>query len=179
MEDRLGKLVELIAMDMDISCAEEVDAILEALMDVSAERWAQEISRAHELRYEREKRRVRVQNARASRRGLRADLTVKEWIETLEHFRWRCAYCQRRFSFDHLEHFFPLKWDQSGTVVDNCVPSCRSCNRAKGITQAKMWIAQLALFPADSPHQHPYKQTVESVYEYLRSRAPVNHRPSL
>jgi hypothetical protein len=73
---------------------------------------------------------VRYHLARAFELGLPATLTLEQWLETLEHFQWKCAFCQGPYIL--LEHFIPLALGIGGTVQSNCVPACRSCNSKKG-----------------------------------------------
>jgi hypothetical protein len=37
--------------------------------------------------------RLRGQNQRAKQAGARHDLTMEQWLETLEYFDHKCAYC--------------------------------------------------------------------------------------
>lgn len=71
---------------------------------------------------------------RARRYGLPDTLTFKEWIKTLEHFNFKCAYCET-VKFNDLEHFIPLsrceKGGRYGTTLNNVVPSCKACNYKK------------------------------------------------
>ena len=71
-----------------------------------------------------------AQLQRALRQNLPATLTPHEWLDTLEYFGWRCAYCQRA-DFACLDHFVPVS-QGGGTTRDNCVPACVSCNSTKG-----------------------------------------------
>jgi 5-methylcytosine-specific restriction endonuclease McrA len=71
-----------------------------------------------------------AQLLRANRLNLPATLTVREWLDTLEYFGWRCAYC-RRADFAAMDHFIPVT-QGGGTTHANCVPACVSCNSAKG-----------------------------------------------
>jgi hypothetical protein len=71
-----------------------------------------------------------LERARAS--GLPATLTLTQWLETLQHFAWRCAYC-RQTRYEALDHFIPLSAG-GGTTADNCVPACSFCNESKGST---------------------------------------------
>lgn len=73
--------------------------------------------------------RVRQNRWRAKQLGLDATLTLEEWLSTLERFQGRCAYCQRTAA-TVLEHFIPLSAG-GGTVVENCIPACSSCNAKK------------------------------------------------
>src|SRR5438105_4607941 len=81
--------------------------------------------------------RVQHHNNRAIQYGLPATLTLQEWIVTLNHFEWKCAYCLSApyKGFDHFIPFnirnSPLNTIAKGTSVDNCVPCCRSCNSRK------------------------------------------------
>lgn len=77
---------------------------------------------------EEEEKRVRLQNKRAQRVRLLATLTLEQWLETLNHFGWKCAYCKGRYVV--LEHFIPIIHG-GGTTWDNCVPACPRCNAIK------------------------------------------------
>lgn len=71
-----------------------------------------------------------AQLQRARRLDLPATLTPREWLDTLEYFGWRCAYCLRS-DFACLDHYVPVV-QGGGTTQANCVPACMSCNSAKG-----------------------------------------------
>jgi 5-methylcytosine-specific restriction endonuclease McrA len=75
-----------------------------------------------------EVRRVVAHNERARDLGLPASLTLQQWLETLEYFGWKCAYCSS--AFQSLEHYLPLSMD-GGTTAQNCLPTCKSCNSRK------------------------------------------------
>lgn len=62
-------------------------------------------------------------------KGLSASLTIEQWLATLHHFEWACAYCQKPFV--GLDHFVPTALG-GGTTVGNCVPCCMTCNTVKG-----------------------------------------------
>jgi 5-methylcytosine-specific restriction endonuclease McrA len=95
--------------------------------------------------------RVRDERWRARKYKLPETLTVKEWIETLDHFGQRCAYCGGRFQV--LEHFIPLERG-GGTTKHNCVPACISCNKIKD---------------SKDPFQTRIKN-IAGVVDYLKSR---------
>lgn len=78
---------------------------------------------------EAEKGKVQSQNKRAKNARLLATLTLDQWLETLKHFKWRCAYCKKG-NYTVLEHFVPIIHG-GGTTWDNCVPSCTRCNAIK------------------------------------------------
>jgi HNH endonuclease len=62
-------------------------------------------------------------------KGLPSSLTLKQWLVTLNHFGWACAYCQKPYK--GLDHFIPTTLG-GGTTVSNCVPCCENCNNIKG-----------------------------------------------
>jgi 5-methylcytosine-specific restriction endonuclease McrA len=70
---------------------------------------------------------VQLQNRRAQKKNLANTLTLSQWIETLNYFKWSCAYC--RGIYHALEHYNPLPYE--GTTQKNCFPSCRKCNGIK------------------------------------------------
>ena len=71
--------------------------------------------------------RVQGQNQRAKQAGARHDLTMEEWLETLEYFDHKCAYCGR--DYEVIEHYLPVS--VAGTTVSNCIPACLRCNAMK------------------------------------------------
>jgi 5-methylcytosine-specific restriction endonuclease McrA len=71
--------------------------------------------------------RLRGQNQRAKQAGARHDLTIEQWLETLEYFEYKCAYCSEEYEV--IEHYLPVR--QAGTTVSNCIPACLHCNIMK------------------------------------------------
>lgn len=67
------------------------------------------------------------QNNRAKQEGARHDLTMEQWLETLEYFDHKCAYCGGDYQV--IEHYLPVY--KAGTTVSNCVPACLRCNIMK------------------------------------------------
>ena len=51
------------------------------------------------------------------------------WIATLEHYKYKCAYCGDREA-EQVEHFIPVRLG-GNTDPYNCVPTCRKCNNRK------------------------------------------------
>jgi hypothetical protein len=70
---------------------------------------------------------LRGQNQRAKQAGAKHDLTMDQWLETLEYFHHKCAYCGGEYEV--IEHYLPISW--AGTTVSNCVPACLHCNTMK------------------------------------------------
>jgi HNH endonuclease len=71
-----------------------------------------------------------AQLQRARKLDLAATLTPRQWLDTLDYFSWRCAYCLGA-DFACLDHYVPVV-QGGGTTQANCVPACISCNSAKG-----------------------------------------------
>lgn len=92
----------------------------------------------------REVARVEYHNDRARQFALPATLTIDQWIGTLNHFQWACAYCLG--PYEVLEHFIPLTL-QGETSAVNCLPACYACNARKQSAHpgALSWIAPPAL----------------------------------
>ena len=82
---------------------------------------------------------VKGQNQRAKQAGARHDLTVEQWMETLEYFNYKCAYCGER-DFEFIEHYLPVR--TAGTTVSNCVPACAMCNAFKDAKNHKLTLYQ-------------------------------------
>ncbi len=68
--------------------------------------------------------RVKMQLKYARSYNVPATLTILAWFTILDHFKWKCAYCQSK-PFQSMSHLIPQK--EGGTTAENCVPACRSC----------------------------------------------------
>lgn len=77
----------------------------------------------------REYRRVVEHNERAQAARLPATLSLQEWLASLEHFSWTCAYCGGEF--ETIEHYLSISRGGS-TSAKNCLPACHTCNFKKG-----------------------------------------------
>jgi 5-methylcytosine-specific restriction endonuclease McrA len=67
----------------------------------------------------------------ASKLGSEAKLTRDQWLEILEVFGHRCAYCLRGDQPLTQEHVIPLI--RGGAhIAENVVPACLHCNSRKG-----------------------------------------------
>lgn len=60
-------------------------------------------------------------------------LTAQEWLDILEVYNYRCAYCDVEFEVENIptrDHIIPL--DKGGhNTKENIVPACQSCNSRK------------------------------------------------
>lgn len=115
---------------------------------------------------------VRSHRDRALSAHLPATLTIAQWLQTLDDFHWRCAYCQAR-PYEAMEHFVPISVG-GGTTVTNCVPSCASCNSSKSDTDPRVVLQrprQQPLIGDASKDKHALAyDTVVRVSAYLQSR---------
>ena len=86
--------------------------------------------------------RVESQCARAHTLQAEASLTLVEWLETLNHFGWLCAYCQSK-PFQVMSYYTPLP--QGGTTAANCVPACYRCrcHREQESVAVHVYLAQI------------------------------------
>ena len=60
---------------------------------------------------------------------LPATLTLEQWVDIVNTFDSKCAYCQKN-PYGVVEHFVPLSFG-GGTTAYNCIPACQSCNVLK------------------------------------------------
>jgi len=61
-------------------------------------------------------------------------LTSQEWLDILEAYNYRCAYCGVEFEVENMptrDHIIPISKGGDNTK-ENVVPACRSCNSKKG-----------------------------------------------
>jgi hypothetical protein len=79
--------------------------------------------------YWEENRKVLSQLRRAVEKSLSAILTSDQWLDTLDHFGWMCAY-RLVAPYEALERLVPI--ERGGTTADNCAPACKECNSSKG-----------------------------------------------
>jgi 5-methylcytosine-specific restriction endonuclease McrA len=87
------------------------------------------------------------QRYRAKKYSLPRFLTMDSWEKCLQYWQHKCAYCG---SSDALEadHFIPLtskKEPCPGTVIENIVPACKTCNSSKGNKSPYIWASKEAL----------------------------------
>jgi 5-methylcytosine-specific restriction endonuclease McrA len=71
-----------------------------------------------------------AQIRRARLRGVAHDLTIAQWLATLEYFDNRCAYCLRANVPLEQDHVVAISRGGDHTEA-NVVPACLPCNRSK------------------------------------------------
>jgi 5-methylcytosine-specific restriction endonuclease McrA len=120
--------------------------------------------------YRREHRDVRQAiDARRRARQLNADGTygTVEWIEVLQRWNWRCAYCGATGPLQP-DHRVPLA--RGGTnSIQNILPACGRCNRRKYLMTEAEFRARLAAEAAGLPALH-------SPHQIEEERADQEHR---
>lgn len=86
--------------------------------------------------------RVEAHLQRARTLGAEATLTLVDWLTTLDHFNWRCSYCESK-EFRVMSHFLSLPL--GGTTPENCVPACYACRRfrRKENSRVSAYLAQV------------------------------------
>lgn len=60
-------------------------------------------------------------------------LTSQEWLDILEAYNYRCAYCDIEFDCENLperDHVIPIS-KGGDNIKENVIPACRSCNAKK------------------------------------------------
>ena len=70
---------------------------------------------------------------RAKERKIINNLTSQEWLDILNDYDYKCAYCGIKFSKNTLperDHIIPINKD-GDNIKENIMPSCRSCNAKK------------------------------------------------
>lgn len=80
-------------------------------------------------------RRARVMEAPGSH-------TYQEWLDLVERYEGRCAYCGSKTDRLTRDHITPLKLG-GGNDIANIVPACRTCNARKGMSPLYVFKARL------------------------------------
>jgi 5-methylcytosine-specific restriction endonuclease McrA len=73
---------------------------------------------------------IRQSRRRARKAMAGGNVTQEEWLEQLEVFGHRCAYCLEKCDKLQMEHVIPIARGGPHTI-DNVVPSCGPCNFRK------------------------------------------------
>lgn len=68
--------------------------------------------------------------------------TYQEWLDLIERFGGRCAYCGARTKRLTRDHIVPLKMG-GGNAIANILPACPPCNARKGLTPIELFRARL------------------------------------
>lgn len=90
-----------------------------------------EIAMAAKRRYK-ARNRMKLAKYAQSVREVKAlgDVTSEQWLNQLDIFDNRCAYCNNKFERLTMDHFRPIS--KGGThTINNVVPACQPCNSKK------------------------------------------------
>lgn len=68
-----------------------------------------------------------------------SDLTLRQWRQVLQVFKYCCAYCGSQPARLEQDHVLPLSRGGAHTV-GNVVPACRHCNASKSDRTIKEWV---------------------------------------
>jgi hypothetical protein len=79
--------------------------------------------------------RIESQGFRARTQHAEVSLTLLEWLEALNYFYWRCAYCQEK-PFQIMSYHLPLL--QGGMTALNCLPACYRCRHSRREVNKRM-----------------------------------------
>ena len=92
--------------------------------------------------------RMYTRKRRAQRKRLPDTFTIEEWRYARKWFNGKCAYCDiaeelpPRPQF-HADHVIPISDPNCpGTVKENMVPACASCNTSKSGAPVNEWLAK-------------------------------------
>ncbi|MBA3874669.1 MAG: HNH endonuclease [Anaerolineae bacterium] len=68
-------------------------------------------------------------------------LTANQWLQVVEYFQNRCAYCGILTDLLTIEHVVPVSNPACiGTVAHNIIPACYTCNASKRHTEVLCWL---------------------------------------
>lgn len=93
----------------------------------------------------RDKYRINTSRYRARKRQLPDTFTSEQWLTCLEYFNYTCTVCDISFenAKPHADHWMPLTSSECiGTVANNMVCLCASCNTSKGYKLPDIWLVE-------------------------------------
>lgn len=107
----------------------------------------------------------KVSRGKRTKIAAQGDLTPEQWIERLEEFDHKCAYCSIELltmedavdsryhpQYLTLEHIVPLleEGNQKGQhTKDNVIPACRGCNNSKLSKDVWVWMKEKDISPSE------------------------------
>ena len=104
------------------------------------------------LQENKDRNRIRASNRRAREKDLPNTFTIEQKQQALHYFNGHCAVCSSPLAGPsgeesvHLDHWIPLSYegnDNPGTVVENIVPLCASCNLSKHASIPHDWLNKI------------------------------------
>ncbi len=105
-----------------------------------------EVRKAYDRAYKKvhqEEYRVISQRRSARKRALPDTLTYDQWLNSITYWQGCCAYCGKELGqTPTVDHWIPLNNPSCpGTVAENIVPACVSCNCSKNDTDPLKWLS--------------------------------------
>lgn len=113
-----------------------------------------------------EKARAKYGRRRALKRMLPATLSPKDWLDCLNSFSNKCAYCGDDKKVLHQEHVIAQVCGGS-YAKNNIVPSCVTCNSSKGIKPMISWYVRRKYFDS---------RRLEKILNYLYGASNATNR---
>jgi len=101
---------------------------------------------------------------RSAENSVESDLSDEAWKRIKQTFNEECAYCGTQPDTIERDHVVPISGG-GGTVPENIVPACPSCNRSKSNTQIDEWYPEQPFYD-----EQREKRIVNVTYDRLRSR---------
>jgi 5-methylcytosine-specific restriction endonuclease McrA len=106
-----------------------------------------------------EAKRLYCQRYRSRVQGLPYTLTLQEWKYSKQFFDYKCAYCNKKRKLTQ-DHIIPTI-KSGGTIAENIIPACKSCNPSKGDKDWKPWIQ--SKFPDN------HQEIIQKIESYIQS----------
>ncbi len=100
-----------------------------------------------------------------NRRTLKGDLTTSQWLELLDAYERKCAYCFQANRRLQMEHIHPVSAGGCTTIV-NILPACHTCNHEKKAKSLKAWLGPATATAVLSKHE----KIVESIQAKAKRR---------
>lgn len=90
------------------------------------------------------------QRRRARKRQLPDTFTTAQWVACLEYFNYCCAVCGNQLrdlfgNVPHADHWIPISYEgdaNPGTVAENMICLCSSCNHSKSAKLPDAWLRE-------------------------------------
>lgn len=96
------------------------------------------------------------------------EISYVEWMSCKEYFNNECAYCGLHISEHFNKYAGELKWtdfhrehvdDEGSNKLDNCIPSCKSCNSSKHTSTFEEWYCD--------NNQNYTEERLNKIYKWL------------
>lgn len=101
------------------------------------------------------------QRRAARKKALVNDLTMEQWLNSLEYFDSSCAYCGSKESNLQQEHIIPLS-KNGGYTASNIIPACQPCNTSKYNRDMEQWYRSQPYFS---------KKSLDKINKWIHSHA--------